>query len=289
METTEALRSWQKHGSLVELGGHQLFVNEYGDRAAPALLFLHGFPTASFDYVRLVPFLSQSYRLLFFDFVGFGYSAKPRPYRYSLIEQAQLAEALCRHLGITEVSLCAHDMGSSVALILLARKLLPVRRLILLNGSVLLKHYRPLLSQRLLLHPTTGPLISQLGLIRRSLFARQFRSLFPQPPPDDEIDAFYSLICHNDGLAIYHLLIQYLAERRLHELTWLDALTQHTAPLLILWGQRDPVSRPQIAESVVERRPDACYIPLTEVGHYPQWEAAGTVARHILDFLRKHS
>jgi hypothetical protein len=85
----------------------------------------------------------------------------------------------------------AHDMGSSVALELLERTSLTVTQLTLLNGSIWLEHYRPLLTQRLLLHALTGPLISRLRLIGYRAFARQFGSVFATPPPAREIEAFW--------------------------------------------------------------------------------------------------
>jgi len=268
---------------MVDLDGHRLFVRECGE--GPPLLLLHGFPTASFDYARLAPLLAPHHRLLMFDFLGFGYSDKPRPYRYSLIEQAALAEKLAARRGFSKVAIIAHDMGSSVALVLLERARLEVSRLILMNGSLLLKYYRPLITQRLLLHPLAGPLLSALGVICKPVFARQFTRLFPTPPPADEIDALWSLIEHNDGAHIYHLLIQYLNERKRHEHEWLAALSSHRAPLMLLWGQRDPVSRPRIAEAIVEKRPDARYVRLHQLGHYPQWEAPEAVAGEALPFL----
>ncbi len=282
MDTRSELQKWQKHGSLVEIGGHRLFVNEYGAAEQPPLLLLHGFPTASFDYARLVPLLLPHRRLIALDFLGFGFSSKPRPHAYSLYEQAALVEKLATKRGLSNVEILAHDMGTSVALILLERARLPVTRLTLLNGSLLLKYYQPVLAQRLLLHPTIGPLLTRLGLIRRPLFAQQFSSLFPSPPSNDEIDAFWSLIAHNDGQHIYHLLIQYLNERKQDELKWLSALAAHRAPLMLLWGQRDPVSVPRIAEELAQRRPDARYVRLNELGHYPQWEDPKTIAEHLL-------
>lgn len=282
MDILSELAQWRASGTLMELGGHRIFVREAGQ--GPPLLCLHGFPTASFDYVRLLPLLSH-YRLITLDFLGFGFSDKPRPYTYSLFEQAMLAEEVAARRGVTEAALLAHDMGSSVALIILQRARLRISRFVLLNGSILLEHYQPLITQRLLLHPRIGPLVSGLGLLGRSVFAHQFGRLFPQPLPRDEIDAFWSLITHNDGAKINHLLIKYLDERKRHELQWMDALVAHPAPMLIIWGQRDPVSVPAIAEAVVKRRPDALYVPLADIGHYPQWEAPQLVAREIQAFL----
>lgn len=283
MDIVSELAQWRGGGSLVEIFGHQVFVREAGQ--GPPLLCLHGFPTASFDYARLVPLLAPHYRVLTFDFLGFGYSDKPRPYTYSLFEQAALAEEVAARRGLTEVALLAHDMGSSVALVILQRGRLRVSRLILLNGSVLLEHYQPLITQRLLLHPIMGPLLSGLGFASERIFGRQFGRLFPRPVPREEIAAFWSLITHNRGEQINHLLIQYLNERKRHELAWLDGLAQHKAPLMLLWGQRDPVSVPRIAEEVYRKRPDARYVPLPEIGHYPQWEDPAAVAREVRDFL----
>ena len=283
MDVLSELAQWRESGTQVEIGSHRIFVREVGQ--GPPLLCLHGFPTASFDYARLVPLLAPHYRLLTFDFLGYGFSDKPRPYTYSLFEQAMLAEEVAARRGLGEVALLAHDMGSSVALILLQRARLRVSRLVLLNGSILLEHYQPLITQRLLLHPILGQLVSGLGLLGRSVFGHQFGRLFPQPLPRDEIDAFWSLIAHNDGTRINHLLIKYLDERKRHELQWLAALAAHPAPLRIIWGQLDPVSVPRIAEAIVKQRPDAQYVPLGDIGHYPQWEAPELVAAEIRDFL----
>ena len=89
MDILSELAQWRASGTLMELGGHRIFVREAGQ--GPPLLCLHGFPTASFDFARLLPLLLH-YRLITLDFLGFGFSDKPRPYTYSLFEQAMLAE-----------------------------------------------------------------------------------------------------------------------------------------------------------------------------------------------------
>ena len=280
MSPLPSLADFRAQGRLVELRGHRIFVSEYG--SGPPILFLHGFPTSSFDYAPLVPLLAPKRRLILFDFLGYGYSDKPQNHNYSLFEQADIAVAVAQHCGLGPLTLVAHDMGSSVALELLRRPELPIEKLVLLNGSVLLLHYRPLMTQRLLLHPQIGPLLTRLGLINRWVFAKQFSKLFPVRPSEEELDLFWELIRHNGGHRNYHLLIRYLLERKQHELTWLDALAASKVPLTVIWGQRDPVSVPAIAKDVLQRRPDAKYVPLHEVGHYPQWEDPQTVARILL-------
>ncbi|MEZ4667203.1 MAG: alpha/beta hydrolase [Anaerolineae bacterium] len=281
--THNNLNHWQAGGQFISVAEHKIFTRVIGQ--GKPILMLHGFPTASFDYVRLVPLLEDGFRLVLLDFLGFGFSDKPAQHTYSLFEQADIVQAVANHYGIERATVVTHDMGNSVTLEILRRGQLEIEKLVMLNGSVLLRYYRPLMTQRLLLNPLTGPLITRFHLINRNTFARQFGSLFAHFPPDEEIDAFWSLIRHNNGMDIYHLLIRYLNERKLHEYDWLDALQVHQVPLTLIWGQRDPVSVPKIAEAVLERRPDAIYVPLADVSHYPHWELPEQVAQVIREQL----
>ena len=81
---------------------------------------MHGFPSSSHDWARVAPALAEGHSLLLFDFLGFGASEKPVEHDYSLLEQADLVEALWRHEGITSTVLVAHDYAVSVAEELLA-------------------------------------------------------------------------------------------------------------------------------------------------------------------------
>lgn len=264
--------------------GLRLFTRRCG--YGTPLLCLHAFPTSSYDYARLAPLLSQHYELIFLDDPGFGFSDKPRNYGYSLFKYADALETLCHALGLARLSICAHDIGDSVALELLRRGTLTIERLNLLNGSVVSVPFTDpwmALSQRLWLHPLTGSLISRLRLFRKPLFAAMFRQIFARPLARAELDAFWSLVRHNDGLGIYHRLMSYMPERWQHQQRWLDALAVHTAPLTLIWGQADPVATPAVAEHVLTLRPDARYIRLKGVGHYPHWEVPERVADGILD------
>lgn len=274
---------WRQTGDFISFKGHRIFVRTQG--SGEPILFLHGFPTSSYDYARIAPLLDNQFKLIFFDFLGYGFSDKPRQHPYSLFEQAEITQAVAQHFGLAKTRLVAHDMGDSVTLEAIRRGQPEITKLVMLNGSVLLDDYRPLITQKLLLHPVIGPIVTSLRLICKPAFARQFRKLFAAPLTGSEIDEFWSLIQYNDGMGIYHLLIRYLRERKIHEHTWLDALKAHTAPLTVIWGQRDPVAVPSIANAILERRPDTRYFPINEIGHFPQWEGPEQVAEIIRQAL----
>src|ERR1700722_13315314 len=86
------VRAWQQSGQVVELLGHRIFVREV-QGAGPPLLFLHGYPTSSHDWARVLDHLPGR-RAVCFDFLGYGLSDKPRDHGYSLLFQADLAEAI---------------------------------------------------------------------------------------------------------------------------------------------------------------------------------------------------
>ncbi len=130
----EAVQAWRSKGHFVEVFGRKMFVLEAGDKTKDkdAVIFFHGFPTSSFDYVRALPMLEKAFakkRLVFFDHIGFGFSDKPQDdYDFTLHDHAENALELMRLLKIKSASIVAHDMGDSVLTEVLTRrdqKLLP--------------------------------------------------------------------------------------------------------------------------------------------------------------------
>ncbi len=87
-----------------------------------ALLLLHGFPTACWDFRAMWrPLADRFPRVLTLDFLGFGFSDKPSGYPYSIQDQADIVEALVVVRGVRRIHLMAHDDGACVAQELLAR------------------------------------------------------------------------------------------------------------------------------------------------------------------------
>ena len=90
------------------------------DSPKETLVILHGYPTSSFDYYKVLPELSKRYRVILHDHVGLGFSDKPIDYSYSLKDQATIALQLWKQLELKKVTLLAHDYGTSVATEILA-------------------------------------------------------------------------------------------------------------------------------------------------------------------------
>ena len=108
------LETWKRDGRTVKTPDGDVFFRLDGASASTPLLLLHGFPTSSHDFCEIVPTLARDRPVLSFDFLGFGFSDKPRGFSYALFEQADVACAVVRAAGFDRVHVLAHDMGTSV-------------------------------------------------------------------------------------------------------------------------------------------------------------------------------
>ncbi|MBC3779386.1 alpha/beta hydrolase [Pseudomonas sp. SWRI99] len=251
------------------------------------LLLIHGFPTASWDWHYLWQPLAQRYRVIACDMLGFGDSAKPLNHRYSLLEQADLQQALLSHLQVEQpVHVLAHDYGDSVAQELLARHYearIVVASCVFLNGGLFPETHRPLLMQKLLLSPL-GWLLGRA--FSREALVKGFQRIFgPQTQPSEsELDDFWSLVDSNRGPRIMHKLITYIPERRVQRERWVAAMQRGDVPLRVIDGAVDPISGVHMVERYRELIPDADTVLLPGIGHYPQIEAPVQVLEHYLAF-----
>ena len=282
------LSAWRAGGREIQYRGHAIFVRGGGAPDAHALLLIHGFPTASWDWEALWPALTQRYRVLALDLLGFGFSDKPRRYDYSLVDQAELCEAYLCAEGVRDYHVLAHDYGDSVAQELLARQSDPGERprlhsVAFLNGGLFPETHRPVLLQKLLLSPL-GPVFARLAS-RESLAANLRRIFGPGTPLDAElVDAFWSLMQHNEGDAVMHRLIRYIPERRRRRERWLQAMQATKLPLKLIDGLADPVSGGHMVARYRELVPDPDVTELPGIGHYPQVEAPEAVLAAYLQF-----
>ncbi|CAI8800516.1 MULTISPECIES: alpha/beta hydrolase [Pseudomonas] len=251
------------------------------------LLLIHGFPTASWDWHYLWAPLTQRFRVIACDMLGFGDSAKPLSHDYSLLEQADLLQALLAHLQVEQpVHLLGHDYGGSVAQELLARHhegRAQIASCVFLNGGLFPERHRPLLIQKLLL--------SRLGwLVGRSFgrddLVRNVTQIYGPctHPSESALDDYWSLVASNRGTRILHKLITYLPERVAHRERWVGALQAEGVPLRLINGAVDPISGAHMVERYQELVPNADTVMLQGIGHYPHTEAPVQVLRHYLAF-----
>ena len=289
---TISIDQWRERGHFSRLLGREIFCMDSGELDKPTLFLIHGFPTSSWDWVPIWTALNESYRLVALDMLGFGFSAKPDPHTYSMMEQADLCEALVADRKLGEFHVFAHDYGDTVAQELLARhnegkgagRWLSV---CFLNGGLFPETHEARLIQKLLLSPL-GPLINKLSSKRT--FDKSFSAVFgPNTKPSpDELDSFWKLINYNDGKHGFHNLITYMTDRKVHRERWVDALRNSVVPIGLINGSADVVSgRHMVARYREVVSPNHFTVELPTIGHYPHVEAPAATVDAYLRFLRQ--
>ena len=288
MTLTERVEDWRAQGRAERFRDYSIHVHTR-DGAEPRVGLLHGFPSSSYDWRRLLA-RDREQAALAFDFLGFGLSDKPRDHAYTLAWQADLTEELvARHGGDRPVFVCAHDMGTSVGTELMARDLagelgFDLAGVLLFNGSIILERSQPTLAQRML-RSRLGPVASRLTSER--FFRSQFGSVFSSGHPltEDEAADQWSLITHGGGNRLGHKLVGYMDERVIYAERWHGAIRDWPGSLTFAWGMLDPVATPDVLGSLRELRPAAPVTEFEDLGHYPQIEDPGRLAGALREAL----
>jgi pimeloyl-ACP methyl ester carboxylesterase len=273
--------SWKARGRHLTLCGYRIFtvdVPAAGAEQHPPLLVLHGFPTSSFDFHRVVDRLAADRRVLLFDMLGYGLSDKP-DLAYTFALQADIAAAFVGLLGVERLSLLTHDVGDTLGGELLARQQdgewdVEVAERWMTNGSIYIELTRLSAGQRFLLELPDRRLPDDAPVDQATVTARVTNTFSPASRVGaDELAAQWAMISHLDGHLLLPRLIRYVEERRRSEARFTGAIERHPSPLRVVWGNDDPIAVPAMTDRLRSARPDTVVEVLEGVGHYPMVEA----------------
>ncbi len=274
-------------------GGHQLHYLDEGSPDAPAVLMLHGNPTWSFYWRRLIVALRATHRVIVPDHIGCGKSAMPpdEEYAYTLERRIADIDHLAEHLALSEVTLMVHDWGGMIGFGWADRHPELVSQLVLLNTAAF-----PL--------PATKPLPRSLwwarntalgaGLVRGlNAFSRGAarwcvtrRRLEPAVrkgllAPYDSWDSRRAVLRFVQDIPLapedpgYDVVAG--VGDRLDRFAYL--------PALICWGDRDFVFDEHFLEVWRQKLPRAKVHQFPDCGHYVLEDAPEEIEGLVLDFL----
>lgn len=281
-------RDWEVSGKYFPYEGYQIFYKKMG--AGTPLLLLHGFPTSSWDWHKIINKLATKHEVICLDMIGYGFSDKPLNNSYSIFQQADIVSALLAHLTIGTTHILAHDKGDTVANELLARQneghlSFKIQSCCLLNGGLFPGIHKPRPVQWALMTPI-GKYIAKLYSF--GMFKRTFSRIFgPQSQASEsELIELWDLMNYKNGMKVFHLLIYYMQDRIDHEARWLKALQETNTPLRLINGAQDPISGIHMAKHYQKVIPHPDVVLLEDIGHYPQLEAPEELLLHFFTFQK---
>jgi pimeloyl-ACP methyl ester carboxylesterase len=259
-----------------------------GPRSDEAVLMLHGNPTWSFYYRRLVAALAPTMRCIVPDHVGMGLSEKPAKYDYTLATRIADVEALVASLGLKRVHLVVHDWGGAIGFGFAAKHPAMIGRLVILNTAAFLSDDIPL-RIAVCKWPGVGPLLvrglngfagpaTTMAMHRRKLTPDEKRAyLFPYDSWANRVavSAFVQDIPLQRGHPSHPALAEVAT-----------ALPQFAdRPALILWGGKDFCFNDRFLARWQKYLPQAQVRRLADAGHYVLEDAAEDVVPAAAAFL----
>lgn len=265
---------------------------EAGDRTAPALLLLHGFPSTSRMWERLIPALLPHFHVIAPDYPGFGLSDAPAPdaFVYSFDNLAGVMRALLRQIGVERYSLIMQDYGGPIGFRMALAEPERLGVIVAQNLAAYDEALGPLWEARKAFwaDPKTNHDKLQKNLL--SLDAARVRHIGSSPrlelyDPNSWNDEYVMLGRPGMGEIQTTLFYDYRNNVTAYP-KWQAWLRTARPPLLVTWGRYDMSFMPEGAQGFARDNPNT-ETHILDASHFPMDEAPDEVRQLTLAFLRK--
>ena len=281
-ERFEGLPGYDFEPRYVEHDGLRMHYLEEG--SGDPVLLLHGEPTWSFLYRRVIPPLARVARVIAPDYLGCGRSDKPtRIEHYSYDLHVRSIERLTAELDLRDATVVVQDWGGPIGLRLAVERPERVARLVILNTGVGAGRapspewlrFRDFVRR-------VGPELEAGRLVRVSCVGEladdvvaAYDAPFPTPESKAGILAFPELVPTK---------LDHPSAAKMLEVS--DALARWERPALVLFSDSDPIFPPAAAERMAARIPGAGPAEIVRgAGHFLQEEKGEEIAERIVRFL----
>ncbi|GAA2371034.1 alpha/beta hydrolase [Catellatospora methionotrophica] len=271
----------------VDVDGVRVFYREAGETGAPTVLLLHGFPSSSAQFRRLIDALGGRWHVVAPDFPGFGQTEAPAGFAYTFERLADVVEAFAERLGLAPFTLYVFDYGGPVGMRLATRRPEWIAGLIVQNANAYdeglsdlargLTGHRPGLpgareaaAEILVLPVTRGQYEGGTGdpaLVAPDGWTLDQHYLDLPGRKDAQVDL---MLDYHTNVALYP--------------AWQRWLREHRPPALVLWGTGDAFFLPAGAHAYLRDLPDA-ELHLFPTGHFALEECLPEIAPLIAGFL----
>lgn len=252
------------------ISGHRLHYVDEGE--GPVVVLVHGNPTWSYYYRRVIALLAPDHRVIAVDHIGCGLSDKPQAYRYTLESHIANLQRLLDHLAIDRFSLVGHDWGGAIGMGCAGRHPERIERLVMMNTAAFRSTRIPLriracrwpLVGRLIVRGLNGFAGAALAMAVVNKLpadvARAYIAPYDSWRNRVAVHEFVRDIPLGPGDRSYRTLVE--VENGLATLRRLDI------PLLLLWGGRDFCFDHVFYQEWCERFPRARRYFFSDGGHY---------------------
>ncbi len=273
-----------------DLDGLEIFYRKAGSVDAPALLLLHGFPSASHMFRDLIPLLADRFHLIAPDLPGFGQSEMPArsKFTYTFDNTAGVIDHFTEVIGLKRFAIYVFDYGAPVGFRIATKHPDRITAIISQNGNAyeegLSEAWNPIRAYwhdpsqanrealRGFLAPAATGWQYTHGVTDAAMVSPDGRSLddfyLARPGADEvQLDLFGD---YKSNIALYPAFQAYFRT--------------YKPPFLAVWGKNDPFFLPPGAEAFKRDIPGAV-VRFFDTGHFALETHAAEIALAIRDFL----
>ena len=252
--------------------GHNLHFIDEGEGTGNPVIFLHGNPTWSFMYRKLVGRLNEHGRCIAPDHLGCGLSDKPnsKDFNYDLNSHSQNILDLINHLKIDRFSLVVHDWGGAIGLSAFRNQTERIEKLVIMNTAAFPSRDVP---KRILLCrlPILGSFLVRglNGFAGPATFMAVKKSL----DPDIKIGFLYPYNNWHNRIAVWKFVKDIPFERNHNSLSLLKETEKSLkkykqTPILACWGMKDFCFHGRFLDEWIKRLPHISSHRFEDAGHY---------------------
>lgn len=278
-------RAHEAAGAYVAVNGERIFYRTEGDRGdGSPVVMLHGVPTSSYLYRKLISLSVGRHFVLAPDFPGLGLSAKPPGRDYSWTALAQFVADFATTLKLKPMHLVLHDLSGPIGLEFAIRNPGMVASITLLNAPMQASTYKMPLIMQLLATPGLNRLTFALLQPRLMLLAWRSMGVTGQYSVSlADMQVYRRMLTHNDGQQSFLKIMQTI-DTTAEKNRFLDeGLRRLGKPALVIWGQNDPAIPASQREWFTQRVPGAA-VHLLNAKHFLMEDHAEEMSSLLLPF-----
>ena len=276
----------------VDVDGINVFYREAGPKDAPAILLLHGFPTAGHMFRDLIPQLSDRFRLIAPDLPGFGQSDMPdrSRFRYTFDNIAKVIERFTEVIGLNRFAIYVFDYCAPTGFRLAVSHPERITAIISQNGNAyeegLSEGWNPV--QRYWKDPSQANRDALRAFLKPETTFWQYThgvsDATAVSPDGYSLDNFYLARPGVDEVQL-DLLGDYKSNVALYP-TFQEYFRKHKPPFLAAWGKNDPFFLPAGADAFKRDIPGA-QVHFFDTGHFALETHANEIAALIRDLFAR--
>jgi haloalkane dehalogenase len=271
----------------IEVNGMRIHYVDEGK--GETILCLHGEPSWSFLYRKMITAMSKQHRVMAMDFVGFGRSDKfTEREAYTFKMHLDTLMGFIKAMDLEQITVVVQDWGGLIGLAAVTHMPERFARLVIMNTGLPTGKRKPneaFLAWRSYTetHPDMEVGQSILGgMAHPEKITREIVAAYEAPFPE---------VAYKAGAAVWPLLVPISpddpasAEMRHAR----EVLSRWDKPALVMFSDKDPITGggDKFFRSLIPTAKDQPEIIIKDAGHFLQEEKGEEISHHILDFIKR--